>query len=855
VVNYSLTPAANVRHNGVCGAVWLGGALAGELALPTEKRSLVMHIPPRSLPGLAAGALFLLVGLPLSGVHAQGSASKEGAQVIITLTDGTILQGMDRREGKYNIEGQEVIFVPSGFFFLDDGPRRVFFGSKLLRNVKPRPETTEEKVQRNRDIRIQPETVPQVDEVLSVGSFNEKWDRTVKFRSGLHGKKVEQHLTVLTPYYARTDATARYIWPAVYLTRELGPGVVRELLSSHPDFEEDRKLSADALVARRFRYCDFFAQAGWYDEAGSELGRLLADKPSDKDKARAEAAIATLGKMRCREQFEAIKQAHNAGQFQAVRKRLADFNEKAAGDDTLTALRTMRDEYQAADKALADAARFLDDLSAKLSHNGRDAALVEAATTLRAGLQPDDLPRLEAFLGQAAQAERQGKAGGKATGPAELLSLAITGWMLGNPSAEAKPETAVRIWRARQFTMKYLSSDERGWKLLLDSYLRDSENAATVDEFTQFIPRLPPPEPEEKITDQPVEMKSGAGRDAASYLLQLPPEYRPGRNWPVLIVLHQSGETPADMLKRWSEAAGDNGYILVAPEWGQGLGGAYGYSDREHAVVLETLRDLRRRFAVDSDRVFLFGLGQGGEMAFDMGLSHPDLFAGVLPMSAGPRLFARKYVTNGQYLPFYIVDGDRSGNEIKKNLRDEFSDWVSQYPMMWIQYKGRGVEWYGGEVPMMFDWMRNKKREFPLQQIGVGVAGAGMNKDLVTQRATDNSFYWLTTEGIKPRYINSETAWRNNVPSATLRARIILDDGAISVETVGLSNVTLWLGRNGNGESMIDFDKPLTVRWNKDSVLSTPWNKKKVTPSLETLLEDLARRGDRQRLFVAKLEF
>ena len=29
-------------------------------------------------------------------------------------------------------------------------------------------------------------------------------------------------------------------------------------------------------------------------------------------KARAEAAIAALGKMRCREQFEAIKRAHNA---------------------------------------------------------------------------------------------------------------------------------------------------------------------------------------------------------------------------------------------------------------------------------------------------------------------------------------------------------------------------------------------------------------------------------------------------------------------------------------------------------------------------------------------------------------
>ncbi len=553
--------------------------------------------------------------------------------------------------------------------------------------------------------------------------------------------------------------------------------------------------------------------------------------------------------MRCREELEAIKQAHNAGQFRTVRKHLAEFNEKAAGDDTLTALRTLRDEYKAADKALADAAGFLDNLTAKLSQSPRDILLLEAASTLRAELQADDLPRLEAFLGQAEQAERQSKLGSTALGPAELLSLAITGWMLGNPSAEAKPETAVRLWRARQFAMKYLGSDARARPALLESYLRDRDNTATVDEFTQFIPRLPPPAPEAPSGDDPMEMKVGAGRNAVSYLVQLPPEPRIGRNWPVLMVFHEAGESPADIVKRWSRSAGENGYILVAPEWTQGPVGVYGYSDREHDAALESLRDLRRHFAVDSDRVFLFGFGQGGEMAFDVGLSHPDLFAGVLPMSAGPQKFARKYFPNGQYLPFYIVDGDRSGEQIKKNLRGEFEDWVSQYPMMWVQYKGRGVEFFGGEIPLMFDWMRNKKREFPLQQMGVGVG-----KDFVTQRATDDSFYWVTVGGIQPRYINSETNWHNKTPTAMLRAKIILNDGVISVETAGLGQATVWLGRNSAGESMIDFDKPLTVRWTKDGRLTTPWSKKKVTPTLETLLEDLAQRGDRQRLYVAKVE-
>jgi hypothetical protein len=49
---------------------------------------------------------------------------------------------------------------------------------------------------------------------------------------------------------------------------------------------------------------------------------------------------------------------------------------------------------------------------------------------------------------------------------------------------------------------------------------------------------------------------------------------------------------------------------------------------------------------------------------------------------------------------------------------------------------------------------------------------------------------------------------------------------------------------------MIEFDKPVTLYLN-----SRPyWTKRKVTPSLGTLLEDFYQRGDRQRLFVAKLE-
>src|SRR5207253_5941874 len=153
-----------------------------------------------------------------------------------------------------------------------------------------------------------------------------------------------------------------------------------------------------------------------------------------------------------------------------------------------------------------------------------------------------------------------------------------------------------------------------------------------------------------------------------------------------------------------------NGYVLVAPEWEKEPDAPYGYTQEEHRAVTEVVRDLRQHFQIDSDRVFLTGLGEGANMAFDVGLSHPDLFAGIIPMGGRPQYFAQKYWANAQYLPFYVIDGDLDGPGVKDN-RQEFQHWIGHaYPSLYIQYKGRGSEWFGGELPYVFDWMNRKKR-------------------------------------------------------------------------------------------------------------------------------------------------
>jgi pimeloyl-ACP methyl ester carboxylesterase len=369
-----------------------------------------------------------------------------------------------------------------------------------------------------------------------------------------------------------------------------------------------------------------------------------------------------------------------------------------------------------------------------------------------------------------------------------------------------------------------------------------------VDEVAQLVPNLPPVAPARDISPAPTTRTIGNGR--ISYQIQLPPEYSHNRPYPVLIVLHHSGEKASAMLERWSAGAAENGYILVAPEWEPALGSGYNYTEMEQATVLKTLQDLRRCYRIDSDRVFLFGLGEGGKMAFDVGLSHPSLFAGVMPMGAAPFYFPGRCWRNAQYLPLYVVNGSLAG-ESTTQLRQIFTFWALRaYPALWVAYKGRGQEWYGGEVPNLFDWMRRQSRALPLHELGTDGLGGSFGNEFTILRPAGNRFYWLDATEINPRNTVSMARWNNLVPPATLTARTDPDTNEMVIKTSGILKLSVLMVRTARGQYNIDPDKPLTIRVGFRAVVVN----RKVSASLEVLLEDLHQRGDRQQLVVGRVD-
>ena len=477
-----------------------------------------------------AGAAALILA-----VMALGNLPAAKADLLF-FKDGFVISGQVKQQRDLEIDPatKEPYSVPSGAPFLVDGPRRILFSPTQLRIAEKRVDPPEEKIVNKRDFSIfQPKKPPTILDVLEVTPWDEKWQRTYKIRHAAGTLTVPQQIAFLSPYWFRIDATKYYSWSEAHLTRELTAEQAREMLNNHPDFDE-KNLKEDAVVGRRLKAYLFFAQAGWFDEAERELNRIEKDYPNRKEQLVNDHT--TLNELRARDRLEQLKRRHLAGQFNTVRAGLANFPLTTAPARVRADVTTLQAEYNEAADKLDQINHFLDELPQELTGDERD-RFQAIAREIKNELHPDRMPRLEPFLGQANQWKNQRKAGKTPDlKPAELLALATTGWLLGGPSAETKPERATQLWQARALVLEYQKTRApTARQQLLTGY-----KSVPLDEIMQLIPHCPPPEME-PLTANPlyelqVGVPAGAGAGAGgnpragpSYLVQVPGEYHHGR--------------------------------------------------------------------------------------------------------------------------------------------------------------------------------------------------------------------------------------------------------------------------------------------------------------------------------------
>jgi hypothetical protein len=250
--------------------------------------------------------------------------------------------------------------------------------------------------------------------------------------------------------------------------------------------------------------------------------------------------------------------------------------------------------------------------------------------------------------------------------------------------------------------------------------------------------------------------------------------------------------------------------------------------------VLNCLRDACRRFAVDTDRVFLSGHSIGGDAAWDIGLAHPDLWAGVIPIVAQAGRYCSLYWRNAELLPLYFLCGELDGAKMSANARDFDRYMLHGYNITVVEYLGRGHEDYYDEIQRLFDWMSHFRRDFYPKEFTCS-----------TMRRWDNFFWWVELMGLPAASIVDPTDWPP--PRGTQAAQVtgtVNSTNGLSVRTAS-SIVNIWLS-----PKLVDFHKRITISVNGRRLSA----ESATAPNIEVLLEDVRTRGDRQHPFWAKVE-
>jgi pimeloyl-ACP methyl ester carboxylesterase len=836
-----------------------------------------------------------------AGLALAAGVATAPADVVI-FKDGFSVQGNVRKEMESFRDpatGQGFLVPKSlGFDYLDDGARLIVFSSHnrqlgaIDKDVKLRPDYRAYK--NPIENRKSNHPVTSFLGAIETPEFDAKWKRTIKVKvpdgeGGVAFDRIEQQVTYLDPYCCFI-VSPTHRWSQSFRTSEMDPKTIRKLLATHPELVEE-KGKPDAL--RRVAIARFLKDVGWLYLAKEEVEKFKKDFPAPLAKDAQEQFDKLVKEVGAATAELVVKEADlalKAGRYGYAADLLAAFPQKTAGPketDRATALmaqlKTAREQYDTGRRllrALIDEATGTGGTGPFLAAGGGPvvglwrrkagdpqlATLADAAESIYADLHPDSAGRLELFVNLAAQNERQKAAGQPTTKkPIELLATAVSGWAKGKSGSTEKYDAALRIWAARNAVLEYQRGGNRNERnAILARFKKDS--SIGLDELAQVISLLPPADPEDLRvrTGSPVKPGNGVpegiyrrtsaphGQHPAGldYLIKLPPEYHHGRAYPVLIVLTYPGLDAERLMGAVAAEADKNGYIVVAPNWAPAFGTVkgWGWDGADHDYVTAALRDVIRHFTVDNDRVFLLGGGAGADMAMDVGASHPDLFAGVVAVGPDPRwqgMFIN-YWKNAQKLPMYVVGGELAGTP-NQHVRLLFEKWMPNgFPAMQVLYRGRGVEWYPAETPVMFDWMGRKRRVN-------GTATLQLNTSKrypwQTMREEDNHFYWLSADKVHPGNLVANVPGGRDLIPAQLQGDI-QGGNRIVITSRGVREIGVWLGRD-----MIDWTKPVHVSLNRRLPEGWKLAGKKLEPELEVLLEDYWQRGDRRMLFLAKLEF
>jgi dienelactone hydrolase len=757
----------------------------------------------RAAAGAAVVALVIAVAAPAD---------------IVTLKNGNVLKGAVDKDNT----------VVSVF----DGLKRVIVrDTKIARTEPEATYANAEHFQFVQPLEKHAGSMPRYAVGIKAGPWSDRARRSFQYVGPKSSKPVvmTQAIIDLGPRVSKLRGVDEF-WTGQIPTSTLPRDVVMGLLGK---VQKENK-------PERLRKGRFLIQAEWYAEALAELAAIEADFPEEKETIGVvQQSVRDLQARAIRAEID-VRRA--AGQPKKVADLLRSFpTGEGVSAELLQEVRELlkQDEGQAAaDRALAEQIRTLpDELAEAQDKADWKNRLIEVLRFFDEA--PDAIrPRFEPLRKADSAVDARGK-----------LALAISGYVLGAEGAVADLDDASTLWKARDIIRRYLESrpeeDRASMAAELQALSRPGKGGEPLPMDFGTVKRiaglLPPPLMDSKEASKAVRthrVRDDSSESPTEYTLMLPPEYHPLRSYPLVVALH-SGRGPASAIEWWQAEATRRGYIVLAPEYNlPDQSPDYRYSASEHAAVELALRDARRRYSVDSDRVYLGGQLLGGNMAFDFGLAHPDLFAGVVVISGLPAKYVPRYTQNALNLPLYAAYGEFAPAVNEVIFGTLLKPMISRgWDVTYVEYQRRGLEEFPEEAVPAFDWMDRRRRDPYPRAFKFDSA-----------RSSDNRFFGVVIES----HHNGRTTEPDavdplgkNLNPARVELKIGVNSNLVNLKTAGVRRLYVWLG-----PAEVDFSKRVELRVNDGP---KPVYRAVPPVSFGPMLDDLRIRGDRQQMYALKI--
>lgn len=365
---------------------------------------------------------------------------------------------------------------------------------------------------------------------------------------------------------------------------------------------------------------------------------------------------------------------------------------------------------------------------------------------------------------------------------------------------------------------------------LLKAILNDPDASVPVISGIIREGRSYGPQPTGSQPSRPIRIK---GR-TYQYALYVPTTYDPAKPYALLLCLHGGGFTGDTYLERWQTRLGEQ-YILACPTVIQG-----DWWTRQAAdLVLATIREVRARYHIDPDRIFLTGMSNGGIGVYLIGTQYAPLFAGLAPMAGGLDDVLLPLLENLRNTPVYVIHGSNDGVmpvSLSRTIAEELRR--LGYPFIYREHD-RIHPLAGGhffpreELPDLVAWFDGRRRN-PLP----------VHLTVVRDASHLVPFAWVridATERIAAftdLLIDSRDELVRRRVYAKLDATVV-GPNRIEVNTEHVRRYSLYLNAD-----LVDFSQPLTIVTNGRITYEGA-----ITPSAEVLLRDARHRHDPQMLF------